>query len=110
MSADAPLRRGLCIPIAFVLVVLAVLIALGTWQLERKAWKEALIAELDRKLAAPPADIPARERWARLDAPTDEFRRVAVAFSFQSSLCSRRSQPSSHLGPGSLNARPGRKR
>lgn len=82
MSADAPLRRGLFIPIAFVLAVLAVLIALGTWQLERKAWKEALIAELDRKLSAAPTDLPARERWPQLNAAADEFRRVAFPAEF----------------------------
>src|SRR4029077_16268794 len=72
----APRRRGLFIPVIFVLAALAVLIALGTWQLERKEWKEALIAELDRKLSAPPADLPARERWQQLNAAIDEFRRV----------------------------------
>jgi surfeit locus 1 family protein len=65
-----------------VLAMLGVLIALGTWQLERKAWKDALIAELDRKLAAPPADLPARERWPQLNATVDEFRRVAFAAEF----------------------------
>ena len=58
------------------------LIALGTWQLERKAWKEELIAELDAKLSAKAADLPARERWQRLDAAKDEFRRVAFPAKF----------------------------
>ena len=66
----------------FVLAALAVLVALGTWQLERRAWKEGLIAELDAKLSAKPADLPARERWQRLDAATDEFRRVAFPAEF----------------------------
>ena len=64
------------------LAALGVLVALGTWQLERKAWKDALIAELDAKLAAPPTDLPARERWQRLTAATDEFRRVAFPAEF----------------------------
>jgi surfeit locus 1 family protein len=82
MSSDAPRRRSLLIPIVFVLAALAGLSALGTWQLERKAWKEALIAELDRKLSAPPTDLPARERWSQLNAATDEFRRVAFPAEF----------------------------
>jgi surfeit locus 1 family protein len=82
VSTDAPRRRGLFVPIVFVLAALATFIALGSWQLERKAWKEALIAELDRKLSAPPADLPARERWPQLDAATDEFRRVAFPVEF----------------------------
>jgi surfeit locus 1 family protein len=66
----------------FVAVALCVLVVLGTWQLERKAWKDALIAELEAKLAAPPTDLPARERWPRLTAATDEFRRVAFPAAF----------------------------
>ena len=66
----------------FVAVALCVLVGLGTWQLERKAWKDALIAELETKLAAPPTDLPPRERWQRLTAATDEFRRVAFPAEF----------------------------
>jgi surfeit locus 1 family protein len=65
-----------------VLVALGILVALGTWQLERKGWKEALVAELDRKLAAAPAALPPRERWPQLDAAADEFRRVMFAAEF----------------------------
>ena len=43
-------RGGLLVPGAVALAALAVLLGLGTWQLERKAWKEALIATLDRRL------------------------------------------------------------
>ncbi len=45
----------------FVLVALCVLVSLGTWQLERKAWKDALIAEL-RSQARRAADRPAGAR------------------------------------------------
>ena len=78
----APRRRGLFIPAIVLLGALVVLIALGTWQLERREWKEALIAELDRKLAAPPADLPLRERWPQLNAGRDEFRRVKFPAEF----------------------------
>ena len=77
-----PRRRGLFIPAVALLGALAMLIALGTWQLERREWKEALIAELDHKLAAPPADLPPRERWPQLNAGRDEFRRVTFAAAF----------------------------
>lgn len=66
----------------FVLVAIGVLVALGTWQLDRRAWKEQLIADLDAKLSAKATDLPARERWQRLDAATDEFRRVAFPAEF----------------------------
>jgi surfeit locus 1 family protein len=41
------------------LLAFVVLIGLGTWQLQRKAWKEGLIAALDAQLAAPPIALPA---------------------------------------------------
>jgi surfeit locus 1 family protein len=78
----APRPRGFVLFALLVLIVLGTLVALGTWQLERKGWKEALVAELDRKLAAPPAELPPRERWPKLDAATDEFRRVTFAAEF----------------------------
>ena len=38
-------RAGLAVPVLFVLAAVTTFIALGTWQLERKAWKETLIAQ-----------------------------------------------------------------
>ena len=58
------------------------LITLGAWQLERKAWKEALIATLAERLAAPPVALPAPTEWPRLVANEDEFLRVAVTATF----------------------------
>jgi len=49
MSRDAatrPLRWA--VPLALSLAALALLLGLGFWQLDRKAWKEGLIAELNR--------------------------------------------------------------
>ena len=40
-----------------VLAVGAVLVSLGTWQTERLAWKEGLIAEIERNLATEPEDL-----------------------------------------------------
>jgi surfeit locus 1 family protein len=77
-----PRRRGVVAPLVLLAAALAVLVALGTWQLERKSWKDDLIANLDRKLAAAPVDVPARERWTRLDPAADEFRRVAFPAEF----------------------------
>jgi surfeit locus 1 family protein len=65
--------RSLFLP---ALLAFAALIALGTWQIERKAWKEALIASLTERLAAPPQALPPAKDWARLDRADDEYRRV----------------------------------
>jgi len=75
-SQAGPRGRGIVIPIAFTLAAVAGLIALGTWQLERKSWKEGLIGELEKKLSALPAALPLREQWPQLSPDKDEFRRV----------------------------------
>jgi surfeit locus 1 family protein len=77
-----PLRSDLVLPALFALVAIAVFIGLGTWQIQRKAWKEALIERLEQRLSAPPIDLPPRERWAKLDPANDEFRRVKFSAVF----------------------------
>ena len=67
---------GLFVP---ALLVFALLIALGTWQIERKAWKEALIALLTERLAAPSRALPSAADWAKLEPTRDEYRRVRFA-------------------------------
>ncbi len=81
-DARKPRRGGFLLFALFIIAAAGVLVALGTWQLERLSWKGGLIAELDAKLAAKPTDLPARERWQRLDAGADEFRRVAFPAEF----------------------------
>jgi len=70
---------GLLVP---ALLAFAVLIGLGTWQLERKAWKEGLIAALNERVAAPPAALPAPAAWPRLDQASEEYRRVTFSAAF----------------------------
>jgi surfeit locus 1 family protein len=71
-----PPRRGLVMAGLVALAAFLALVALGTWQLERKAWKEALLAKLGERLAALPVPLPARAQWPQLDRERDEFRRV----------------------------------
>jgi surfeit locus 1 family protein len=78
VTAATSVRRGLVVPSIVAACAFAVLIALGTWQVQRKAWKEALIATVSERFAASPAALPAPAEWARLDPATDEFRRVRV--------------------------------
>jgi surfeit locus 1 family protein len=70
---------GLLVP---AVLAFAVLIALGTWQIERKAWKEQLIAELTERLAAPPVALPVASSWPGLDRAGDEYRRVKFSAEF----------------------------
>jgi surfeit locus 1 family protein len=71
--------HGLLVPS---LLAFAALIALGTWQLERKAWKEGLIASLGERLAAPPEALPAPGDWPSLARADDEYRRVRFSAVF----------------------------
>jgi surfeit locus 1 family protein len=59
-----------------------VLIGLGTWQVERKAWKEALIASLTERLGDAPQALPAAATWQKLDPANEEYRRVSFTAQF----------------------------
>jgi surfeit locus 1 family protein len=72
---------GLLLP---AMLAFAVLIALGTWQLKRKAWKEGLIAALDQKLSVSAVALPPQAAWPGLDRARDEYRRVTFAATFES--------------------------
>lgn len=71
-----PRRRGVAVPAVFTLALLAVLIGLGNWQLDRKVWKENFIDTLDRRLHAEPVVLPQSSSWPQLTPDQDEFRRV----------------------------------
>jgi surfeit locus 1 family protein len=70
---------GLLIP---ALLAFLLLIGLGTWQLQRKTWKEGLIAALDAQLAAPPIALPPPAAWSSLDQQKAEYRRVTLTVAF----------------------------
>lgn len=63
-------------PGLFTALGVALLIALGVWQLHRLAWKEGLIAEVSARVGAPPVALPPESEWPLLK-PTDyEYRHV----------------------------------
>ena len=70
---------GLFVP---ALLAFALLLALGTWQIQRKAWKENLIASLTERLAAPAKDLPPPADWPNLDRARDEYSRVKFGATF----------------------------
>lgn len=75
--------RRLLVPGLVSLVGVAVLIGLGVWQLERMAWKRALIATLTERLAADPVPLPPPAAWPGLSREANEFRRVRVSGTFR---------------------------
>ena len=50
--------RRYIIPVIFGLAGAAVLVALGSWQLDRLAWKEAILADIRAQISASPTDLP----------------------------------------------------
>jgi cytochrome oxidase assembly protein ShyY1 len=73
-------RRGFA---AFTLVMVALLIGLGVWQLQRRVEKHALIAALTERLAAAPGSLPLPAQWSTLSPRGDEFRRVGFTANYQ---------------------------
>ena len=66
---------GLVWPTVLALGALAVLVGLGTWQLQRKAWKEDLIAKIAARVHAPPVPF---ERVIARAAPDSDVEYVHV--------------------------------
>jgi surfeit locus 1 family protein len=76
-------RRGVAGLGLFTLVMLALLLGLGFWQLQRRVEKHALIAALTERLAASPGELPPVAQWSSLTPASDEFRRVRFSATFE---------------------------
>ena len=50
--------RRLILPISFGLIGIVILVSLGHWQVQRLAWKQEILAEIDGRIAAAPIEIP----------------------------------------------------
>jgi surfeit locus 1 family protein len=75
-------RRGVLDATVFAVAGVTILIGLGIWQLDRKTWKENLIATLTTRLARAPEDLPPRANWPRLVAENSEYARVTFPAEF----------------------------
>ena len=75
-------RGGMLVPATVALAALAVLLGLGTWQIERKAWKEALIAKLERRQNDAPIALPPSFEWPGMTPDNSEFTRVRLRAEF----------------------------
>lgn len=79
--SPAPRGRGLLL---FLLAcgAFAVLVGLGTWQLDRLGWKETLLARVAARIHAEPQPLPPPAQWPALTREEDEYRRVTVRGTF----------------------------
>ena len=68
----------------FTLLMVALFVGLGIWQLQRRLEKHALIAHLTERLAAAPGLLPSPSQWSAMTPVRDEFRRVSFAATYES--------------------------
>jgi surfeit locus 1 family protein len=71
--------------------------ALGVWQVQRLAWKQALIRQVDARIHAAPVPAPDPERAVTRQA--DQYRRVVVSGRFETDR-ETRVKAVTELGPG----------
>lgn len=64
------------------LAAFVLLIALGIWQVKRRAWKLALIDRVEQRVHAPAQPIPAPASWPAVTTANDEYRHVSLAGRF----------------------------
>lgn len=57
-------------------------VALGNWQVARRAWKLDLIARVDQRVHATPVAAPTRADWPQVNATDDAYRHVQVQGKF----------------------------
>ena len=67
--------RALVVMLTACALACAGFVALGVWQVQRLAWKQALIARVDRNVHGAPVPAPGPGQWASL-TPEDEYRRM----------------------------------
>lgn len=70
---------------AAALVLTACLIALGVWQLERRAWKHDLVAAVETRSHAEPAAAPGPAEWQTVSAASHAYRRIRATGRFDHS-------------------------
>lgn len=89
MSDAAARRRGtglrFWIFVVFMLALTGLFIALGVWQVQRLAEKEALIASVEQRLTMSPLELPPLGEWVGLDPEVYNYRPVTVTGTFDNS-------------------------
>jgi surfeit locus 1 family protein len=63
-------------------VLFCVFALLGTWQVQRRAWKLDLIARVDQRVHAPAVAPPVPAEWPQVTAANSEYRHVRATGRF----------------------------
>ncbi|MEY5097825.1 MAG: hypothetical protein RJA36_544 [Pseudomonadota bacterium] len=72
-------RAARLLLVALALALCAGFLALGSWQLARRAWKLDLIERVEQRVHAPAEPAPGPERWPQVSAAGDEYRHVRLS-------------------------------
>ncbi|SNS28343.1 SURF1 family protein [Sphingopyxis indica] len=75
------MKRALLTTLA--LLFAAGFVALGVWQVERRAWKHDLIAAVDARIHAAPVAAPGPAAWPKISAEKDAYRRIRATGRFR---------------------------
>jgi len=76
VARRARLRRGLLAALGLLLFV--GFVALGTWQVQRRAWKLDLIERVEQRAHAEPVALPSPATWGDISAGGHEYLAVAL--------------------------------
>ncbi|RZJ03132.1 MAG: SURF1 family protein, partial [Haliea sp.] len=71
-------RAGRWALAAAALVLFTGFCALGTWQVQRRAWKLDLIERVEQRAHGAAVAAPAEAEWPAVTAANDEYRRVQL--------------------------------
>lgn len=82
-EARASSSRSRLVFAGLMLLLLAVFVGLGTWQVQRLFWKLDLIERVETRVHAPPVPAPSRSTWTGISAATDEYRHVSAKGFFE---------------------------
>lgn len=80
MTGRRPATR---VVLAIMMLVMALAgIGLGVWQVQRRAWKHALIEAVETRSTGRPVEAPGPGQWPDLSAERDAYRRVTLTGTF----------------------------
>lgn len=92
-------QARLLLPTLLTVAGVAILFGLGTWQMSRKAWKEALIQRINARTHAPPVDLAqAMQTWT--SSGDIEYLRIRISGRFRHDRETYVYAVDSKLGPG----------
>jgi len=91
--------------VVFMLLLTALFVFLGNWQLNRLAMKDAMIADIEERTGNDPIELPPVAEWVGFDPETYDFRPLIITGTFDHSQTIRiftflTADDGTHYGPG----------